>query len=344
MAALNKLLDLLTTRDRPLIERAKQAILGSKNPHINHFDAVGFNVKFFGYELARALAAALPVRTFSAPPTVGLKSKPSTQADIESDWVAYWSGEMKSPVIFHRKVWELTYVLQAIHEAGFMEEGRRGLGFGCGTEPLPSLMASKGLKITVTDLQPEKSAGLGWTTTGQHTSTLDHCFQPHLVSREDFARNVELEYVDMNNIPATLRDYDFCWSVCAYEHLGSIQAGIDFVVNSMDVLKPGGRAVHTTEFNFSDDVSTLETPQTVLFQKRHFIEIARRLRDLGHEVAELDFDIGDKPLDKFIDFPPFGDRMPGFVKEYWGELYPHIKIALGGFCATCFGIVATKKK
>ena len=52
----------------------------------------------------------------------------------------------------------------------------------------------------------------------------------------------------MNHLPDDLRGFDFTWSSCALEHLGTLAAGADFVVAQMDCLRPGGVAVHTTEF------------------------------------------------------------------------------------------------
>ena len=49
---------------------------------------------------------------------VGLHSKPSTQADLESDWAAYWISEIKSAHIFHRKLWEFAYVLRRYSRMG----------------------------------------------------------------------------------------------------------------------------------------------------------------------------------------------------------------------------------
>ena len=54
--------------------------------------------------------------------------------------------------------------------------------------------------------------------------------------------------VDMNDIPPDLRGFDFTWSSCALEHLGTLRAGADFVVEQMTCLRPGGVAVHTTEY------------------------------------------------------------------------------------------------
>jgi hypothetical protein len=62
--------------------------------------------------------------------------------------------------------------------------------------------------------------------------------------------------------------YDFLWSSCALEHLGSLDAGLDFVVNAMDLLKPGGTAIHTTEFNLSSDDETLTSGPCVIYRRR----------------------------------------------------------------------------
>lgn len=311
---------------------------------IRNVDVLALNVKFFGYELARALAAALPVRTDLKASHVPLWSKPSTQADLESDWVAYWASQLKVPVIFHRKLWELCYAMQAFHNAGVLEEDKRGLGFGCGTEPLPSLMASRGVEVVVTDLDPSAQSAAGWAKTGQHAQALADAYKPYLVTKDVFDRKVSLEYVDMNAIPDHLRDFDFCWSICALEHLGSIDKGLNFVENSLDVLKPGGMAVHTTEFNFTRDDITHDNWNPVLFQRKHFEQLCDRLQKKGHQVASLDFNVGDKPLDKFIDIPPFPHDMNDYLREAWGgKDNNHIKVSVDGIPVTCFGIIVTKQ-
>jgi SAM-dependent methyltransferase len=303
---------------------------------------LALNVKFFGYELARQLADALPIRNELAESHIGLACKPSTQHDIASDWVAFWCAELKIPVVFHRKLWELAYVLQALHENGHLRAGACGLGFGCGQEPLPSYFASRDMSITMTDLTPDDRASFGWAATGQHAASLERGFQPHLVEREQFERNVSLRHVDMNEIPPDLRDYDFCWSICALEHLGSIEKGLAFIESAMDTLRPGGLAVHTTEFNFLNDEETVDNWPTVLFQRKHFVEIGARLRDRGHKVAEIDFDVGHEPLDKFIDIPPFAFTMNENIRHTWGLRSDHIKVSVDGFASTCFGLIVAK--
>jgi len=336
---------------RALTDAALQRVSAAGHPNIDplamrlqEIDTIALNIKFFGYDLARRLAAELPVRDNLSPRRVGLTCKPSTQADLESDWVAYWCSQLKVPVVFHRKLWELAYVLQASRESGMIRAGARGLGFGCGQEPLASYFAGRDLKITVTDLPLDRVQSAGWERSGQHASALDSAFKPYLVSREQFDENVGLRYVDMNDIPPDLADFDFCWSVCALEHLGSIEKGLRFVENSLATLRPGGLSVHTTEFNFADDAQTIDDYPTVLYQKKHFQDLKERLGSAGHFVAPLDFDVGSKPLDRFIDLPPFKHDWPAALKEQWRDGEAHIKLSVHGFPVTCFGVIVRKSE
>jgi len=334
-ARLEELLKLLGPESQPNLTALTHRLRDLNN--------LALTVKFFGYELARVMASSLPLPHATAPFAVGLHSKASTQADLESDWAAYWLAELKIPRIYHRKLWEFAYVLQALWERDMMGPGRRGLGFGCGQEPIPSYLASRDMRITVTDISPDTAQSTGWMDSGQHSTTMEALYMPHLVDRERFDRNVALRYVDMNAIPRNLTEYDFCWSICALEHLGSIGAGLAFIRNSLATLRAGGVAVHTTEFNFLDDESTIDNWPTVLFQRRHFSELADELRRAGHDVAELDFRVGDRPLDKFIDVPPFGHDLAQTVRDEWGQSPAHLKISIDGFASTCFGLIVRKR-
>lgn len=334
-AQLSKLLQLLGSESKPNLTALSLRLRDLEN--------LALTVKFFGYDLARKLAAELPPVQVHEPCPTRLKSKPSTQADIESDWAAYWLAQLKIPRIFHRKLWELAYVLQALWERNMIAEGRRGLGFGCGREPIPSYLASKGIHLTVTDIEPEDAQSKGWMDTNQHSTSIDALFMPHLIDQSTFDQNVKLRYVDMNAIPTDLANYDFCWSICSFEHLGSIEKGLAFVENSLATLRPGGVAIHTTEFNFLNDHETIDNWPTVLFQRRHFTELADRLRRKGHSVADLDFNVGDKPLDKFIDVPPFGNDWLSASALGWGTAPTHMKLSIDGFASTCFGLIVTKQ-
>jgi hypothetical protein len=111
----------------------------------------------------------------------------------------------------------------------------------------------------------------------------------------------------MNSIPDDLKDFDFCWSSCAFEHLGSIEAEKAFVMNSLNTLRGGGLAAHTTELNLSSDEDTVASGGTVLFRRRDFREIASALRNEGHTVAPLNFYQGTHLLDQYVVMPPYSN-------------------------------------
>jgi SAM-dependent methyltransferase len=228
-------------------------------------------------------------------------------------------------------------VLKCLESANLLRPGSRGLGFGCGEEPFASAFAARGVEVVVTDLDPRSQAATGWVQNNQHASSAEKVYREELVSRAKFDSLVTFQYLDMNRIPLELSEqFDFCWSVCAMEHLGSIDLGSKFVENSMAVLKPGGFAVHTTEFNYSSNDDTIENGGTVLYRKRDIEALAQRMRQLGHFVYPVSFEVGSTPVDWFIDVPPYpGDA--GFLDGNLKAL--HLKLMIEGFPCTCYGMV-----
>ncbi|HEV7257946.1 MAG TPA: hypothetical protein VGN82_09200 [Bosea sp. (in: a-proteobacteria)] len=309
---------------------------------VRDIDLARLNTKFFGYELAHRIARELPEPTGTSARVVGLTSKASTQADLESEWAAHWMRELRIARVMHRKIWEVCFLLQALHEFDLLRPGARGLGFGVGSEAIPSYLASCGVEVTVTDLPPTSHAAQGWLSTNQWAEGAARLFYPDLVSREAFDQNILFRFEDMNEISSDLVSYDFCWSLCALEHLGTIAKGLAFIENSLGTVKPGGIVVHTTEFNFSNDRETIDNWSTVLFQRAHFIDIAARLEAAGHKVRPLDFNIGRKPMDRFIDLPPYLHQLSPELQAWWGGDERHVKLSIDGFACTCFGLIIQK--
>lgn len=324
-----------------LVNEKSQPNMNALTDAVKNLTAAHLSIKLYGYDLARKLGEALPVPESTTARIVGLRTSLSVQGDIESDWAAHWCAELKIPVVYHRKVWELVYILQAMFENGHLKPGSRALGFGCGEEPIPSYLASLGMRVTITDLEPARARQAGWADTNQHAASLAQAHKPYLVPSDAFKQLVDLQYVDMNDIPSALKNYDLCWSVCALEHLGSIEKGLTFIERSLDTLRPGGLAVHTTEFNINPEGPTIDNWITVLFQQKHIRALADRLRAKGHHVAELNFDLGKKVMDRFIDVPPFHHDMPAEIQEWVGEQY-HLKVGFDGFVTTCIGIIVRK--
>jgi SAM-dependent methyltransferase len=266
------------------------------------------------------------------PKVVPLKAKGCTEADLESDWAAFWCKELCLPVAYHRKTWEITYVPQVLFNEGKLFEGSKGLGFACGEERLPSLFAKYGVRVLATDLDPNRAEAQGWIKSNQHVQSFKQLRRTDVCPDESRLATIEGAYLDMNAIPSDLKgQFDFCWSICSLEHLGSIANGLNFIENSLDVLKPGGVSVHTMEFNVNDG-ETVDNWPTVLFQKRHLLDLSARLRAKGFEVYEFDFDKGQGILDGFVDMPPY-------LSESNGR-QAHLKLSVDGFVCTSFSFVA----
>ncbi|UFN49024.1 class I SAM-dependent methyltransferase [Roseomonas sp. OT10] len=301
-----------------------------------------WNTKVLGSVLARQAYeqgfAAQGSRGPAAPVPLGLTGRLCRQADLEAPWLHHWCDRQAILPLYHRKVWEDCFVLQALWEAGMLAPGRRGLGFAVGAEPLPAVMAAAGVEVLATDLSPRDPRARAWIRAEQHGSSLDTLYRPHLVDRATFDARVRHRDLDMRHVPAELDgQFDFVWSVCSFEHLGSIEAGLEFVRRAMRCLRPGGVAVHTTEFNLDDSGPGLERGPTVLFRRRHLESLFDRLARDGHDPLPMDWEAGDGVLDRFVDLPPY-PLQKGWPLAIAPDA-PHLKLAVHGCVATSAGLI-----
>ncbi|MGH8779172.1 hypothetical protein [Paraburkholderia sp.] len=230
------------------------------------------------------------------------------------------------PPMYQRKFWEWAYIIHHLHSAGALAEGKRGLGFGVGQERLPALFAKLGCEIVATDAPPEIGVSSGWSTTGQHSAALSELKFPAVVDDAVFDAKVSHRFCDMNLIDSSLTGFDFTWSSCCFEHLGSLEAGLQFVINSVEkTLKPGGIAVHTTEYNLSSNDETVTDGPTVIYRRRDMEDLVSRLLARGHEVQPFIIAPHAHALDFHVDAPPYTNN-------------PHLKLRLLGHTTTSVGI------
>jgi len=254
------------------------------------------------------------------------------KAYLDSPAARYWTSAMDQPWRLHRKLWEFCYVAQALYERGTLCEGKRGLGFAVGEEPLPALFASMGCEIVATDLDAEDERATAWAETAQLATSVDKLRRPRVCPDDVFRQRVSFRTADMNNIPEDLREFDFTWSSCSFEHCGSIDLGIAFICNQMACLRPGGLAVHTTEFNLSSNDETVSSGATVIFRKRDIDEMIRRLEEKGHVVEPLIYRLGDAQEDRHIDTFPYAES-------------PHLKLLLADrFISTSIALIVRKSE
>jgi hypothetical protein len=230
---------------------------------------------------------------------------------------------------WHRKLWEWTYVVHKLDQAGMLCAGKRGVVFGVGQERLPAYFASRGVTVVATDAPHEIGIKSGWASSAEHSSSLEQLRYRDIVSDAAFEQHVSHRFCDMTRIDANLRDFDFTWSSCCLEHLGSLEAGLQFIIDSIGTLRRGGVACHTTEFNLSSNDETLSSGPTVLYRKRDLLELIERLRSAGHEVAPLFVAPDSHFLDFHLDLPPYAAE-------------PHLKLRIAQYVTTSIGIIVRK--
>ncbi|MEQ1677256.1 MAG: class I SAM-dependent methyltransferase [Chitinophagaceae bacterium] len=250
--------------------------------------------------------------------------------DFYSSWFERWCDELNEKPNFHRKQWEFVFIMQALWERGCIAAGKRGLVFAVGTEPLPSVFAKHGCDILATDILPEQGIAKGWDNSNQLCMGLDSLYKCDICDRDTFYKRVEYMAVDMNHIPADLRNYDFNWSSCSFEHLGTMEKGFAFLKEQIKTLKPGGWAVHTTEYNISSNDETQDHNDTVIYRKRDIDQIVQELRNEGHFVEELDYSLGGLPEDFQVDIQPHTQKV-------------HVKLQIDKFVVTSIGLIIRKR-
>ena len=267
-----------------------------------------------------------------------LRSQLCSAESLRSPELRAWSERLRPmwasgaadgrEVMLHRKMWEWLFIAEALRERGQLAPGRTGLGFGVGQEPLVALFAAEGCDLVVTDQPHDAAVASGWTASEvEWAGGLEHLNSHGLCPDDEFAHRVRFRPVDMNAIPADLRGFDFTWSSCALEHLGTLAAGADFVVAQMECLEPGGVAVHTTEYLVASNDETVEAGGTVFYRRRDIEGLVDRLRRAGHSI-DIDFTLGSTPEDVHVDVPPYSDV--------------HLRTRLGPFVTTSLALVITK--
>jgi hypothetical protein len=249
--------------------------------------------------------------------------------DYRAEWFIHWCNQLGETPNYHRKQWEFVFIMEALWERGCIGRGKKGLVFAVGTEPLPAMFASFGCNILATDIFPEKGIEMGWTNANQLCFGAGSLNTRQLCGDEDFKKLVQYRPVDMNDIPDDLTGFDFNWSSCSFEHLGSLEKGFAFLKNQMKTLQPGGWAVHTTEYNVSSNDETQENNSTVIYRQRDIEHIVNELRNDGHFVEELDFSIGGLPQDYMVDTEPHEQKI-------------HLKLQVDKYVVTSIGLIIQK--
>jgi predicted O-methyltransferase YrrM len=223
----------------------------------------------------------------------------------------------------HRKLWEWCYILRAAEQHGKLVAGGSALGFGVGSEPLPAALASFGLSVIATDRAPEASAG--WASAGQHMDSLRTLSKPDVVPDDVLAQRVTARHVDMNDVPDDLGTFDVVWSSCALEHLGSPEAGLAFIMRTLELLGPGGISVHTTELELTRRATTADHGHLAVYRVDDLDRLVEQVKQSGFEMHANWYVSMDSPIDRFVAVPPY--------------VTAHLKLAIGDSVSTSVGLL-----
>jgi SAM-dependent methyltransferase len=189
---------------------------------------------------------------------------------------------------------------------------------------MPSLFAAHRVQVHATDIHATSWRARRWIEAEMHAAGVESLHFPHLVDRETLLKRVSFTLADMRGRWSfESGSFDIVWSCCSLEHLGSLKTGMDFVLRSARLLKPGGVGVYTTEYNVSSNDKTQEGGTDVIYRRRDIEDLDYRLRRDGLCLVRPDFDPGDHAFDREYDFPPF-----------YSHGRQHIKVLIGDFIAT----------
>ncbi len=231
-------------------------------------------------------------------------SQAATYAQVTSPEYIDWCARLGLEPVHHRKRWEWVYILQVLEEHDMLQPGRTGLGFGVGKEPIAAYAALRGAHVLATDLPSDEERVAEWQRTNEHATVVADLNASVICPPATFNANVSFRPIDMRAIPDDLGTFDFVWSSCAMEHLGSLDAGLDFFHRQIAFLKPGGIGVHTTEYRVDPHAETLSSGLTVLYQRPHLEQLTYDVRKLGHHMRTT-FMLGDAPEDLHVDEWPY---------------------------------------
>jgi hypothetical protein len=258
------------------------------------------------------------------------------KADFDTPEYRSTCAAMREDQVYHRKAWEFVMIANVLDKDGMLQPGKTGLGFGVGTEPLPAYFASRGAHIVATDQPMTNSNTQNWTGSAQYLTDKLALNKRGSCHPDVFDTNVELDYVDMNFIPANYRGgekFDFLWSSCALEHLGTLQNGLWFIARSLSLLKPGGLAVHTTEYNLSSNTDTNFVHVNCIYREQDLAALKETIDSLGCEMLPIDYTRGTHEYDRYVD----GAGWQPYQRE------PHLNLRIDGFDATSVLLVIRKK-
>jgi tetratricopeptide (TPR) repeat protein/2-polyprenyl-3-methyl-5-hydroxy-6-metoxy-1,4-benzoquinol methylase len=208
----------------------------------------------------------------------------------------------------NRKTWKFIHVYRGLQRLGQLNSTTRILGLGVGHECLIYAFTNVCDQVVATDLHESQS----WETAAMTAQEVyDHNPFPYQRDR------LTVQPMDMTRLGFPDASFDCVWSCCAIEHVNNFRDLHQVYAEIHRVLKPGGIAALTTEFNMTDRPSY---EPNMLFTDRHWTEAWLTGPDplvQGFELIDLpDFAISDDSRNQ----PMERKGLPGAMQIYCNDV------------------------
>lgn len=208
----------------------------------------------------------------------------------------------------NRKTWEFIQVYCGLKQLGQLNDTARILGLGVGHECLIYAFTNVCNQVVATDLYESQS----WETASM---TVQEAYQrnPFPYQRD----RLTIQHMDMTRLDFPDASFDCIWSCCAVEHVNTFRDLHQVYAEIHRVLKPGGIAALTTEFNMTDRPSY---EPNMLFTDRDWIETWLTGSDplvQGFELIDApSFEMSDDPRNQ----PVERKGLPGAMQIYCNDV------------------------
>lgn len=204
--------------------------------------------------------------------------------------------------LWRRKVWEYLYVYKQYQAWAQGRQGLRALGFGSGLDRMAMLLSCQ-QQIQESWITDGPAASC-WVSTGQHVQGLEQYLQANQ-GFECQQQKLHYKYLDMNKFGPGEAEADFMYSLSSLEHLGSMDQSLEFILRSSHQLRPGGMAVHCTEYNVGSNDRTVLRGDSVFFRHQDLLRLQRLCAEQGLEMSPLDLQVRYHPFNGYKDSPPY---------------------------------------
>lgn len=261
---------------------------------------------------------------FEGTPTEKVTSKLANRLEGETKWCQAYLNDMKDlPYREHRKQWEFCFMAHALDHYGMLKNGKKGIGFAVGHEPLAVYFVKRGVDMVVSDLPIEGNEEVadGWASTNEHAAALRATFKEGIIDYDTYEKKAKFTPVNMNTIPEDLLngEYDFVYSSSSLEHVGSVELGRKFILNAMKALKKGGVAVHTTELALNSLKYGGNFDHMSVWLKKDVQQLETELEGIGCKLLPVEYAIDNLAVDEL----PYSDQKH-FILKVDGTIHTSI--------------------